>query len=120
MWIIRRLKLIGETSKQLLEVYIQQVRSVLEVAVPVWYPALSIRDELDIERVRKSVCHIILGNNYEGFKKSIAALGLESLDDRRKRLYKTFALKAAKCNKFSSWFKKNITSRKRRRRQTKF
>ena len=120
MWLIKRLKLIGATTKQLIEVYTQQVRIVLEVAVPVWHPTLKISDQLDIERVQKSAFHIILGNYYEGYEKSIAALGLESLNERRKRLCKTFDLKSAKSDKFSSWFKENNKRKITRRTKSKY
>ena len=76
IWIIKRLQLLGSTRNQVLEVCTQQVRSVLEVAVPVWHPALTISDKLNTERVQKSVCHIIFGRKYSGYKKLLAALGL--------------------------------------------
>ena len=79
MWTIKWLKLLGASRKQLILTYIQQVRSVLEIAVPVWLPGLTIGEKLDIERVQKSICHIILGSQYIDYKE---ALGLETLEVR--------------------------------------
>ena len=61
IWIMKRLKLLGATRNQLLEIYTQKVRIVLEVAVPIWHPALSISDKLNIDRAQKSVNNIIFG-----------------------------------------------------------
>ena len=36
LWMIRRLKNLGANNEELLDVYMKQVRSVLELAVPVW------------------------------------------------------------------------------------
>ena len=38
LWMIRRLKLLGASIPEILDVYQKQVRSVLEMAVPVWEP----------------------------------------------------------------------------------
>ena len=40
LWVLRRLKALGATESELLDVYEKQVRSILELAVPVWQPAL--------------------------------------------------------------------------------
>ena len=42
IWMIRRLKLLGATNDELVDVYNKQVRSVLEMAVAVWSPALTL------------------------------------------------------------------------------
>ena len=41
IWMIRRLKALGATNTELVDVYIKQVRCVLEMAAPVWTPALT-------------------------------------------------------------------------------
>ena len=41
LWILRRLKKLGASKHELLDVYYKQVRSVLELAVPVWQPGLT-------------------------------------------------------------------------------
>ena len=44
-----------------MDVYFKQVRSILEVAVPVWQPGLTQQELKQIERVKKCALHIILG-----------------------------------------------------------
>ena len=56
IWMIRRLKALGATNTELVDVYIKQVRCVLEMAAPVWTPALTKGQITQIERVQKTVC----------------------------------------------------------------
>ena len=41
LWISRRLKKLGADRDDLKDVYIKQVRSILEFAVPVWHSSLT-------------------------------------------------------------------------------
>ena len=60
LWTIRRLKKLGASDADLLDIYTKQVRSVLELAVPVWQSGGTQAEKLQIERVQKSVFHIVL------------------------------------------------------------
>ena len=120
MWTLKRLKLLGANLKQLKLVYTQRVRSVLEMAVPVWHPGLTLSDKIDIERVQKSACHVILGNNYNTYLEALDALGLEDLHSRREQLCTTFALKAVTSEKYCNWFKLNNKRNGKRRIQNKY
>ena len=91
----------------LVDVYIKQVRSLLEFAAVVWHPSLRNDDRLRIERVQKSALCIILGENYRSYKSALKEVQLESLFSRRNRLCKKFAKKSMKSSKFSKWFKPN-------------
>ena len=53
IWMLRRLKILEATDDQLVDVYIKQVRNVLELAVPVWHSSLTVADKISIERVQK-------------------------------------------------------------------
>ena len=61
LWMLRRLKGLGASEDEILDVYEKQVRSVLELAVPVWQPRLTLADRKQIERVQKSAFYIIMG-----------------------------------------------------------
>ena len=54
MWMVKRLKSMGVKTDKLKLAYVQQVRSVLEIAAPAWNSGLTISEKLDIERVQKS------------------------------------------------------------------
>ena len=57
-----------------------------------------------IERVQKCAMAIILGNKYINYEKATEELCLENLSDRRLKLSKNFAKKAAKSPKIQNWF----------------
>ena len=106
---IRRLKNLGANEEELLDVYIKQVRSVLELAVPVWHPGLTQQEIYQIERVQKCALHIILGETYGDYKNALQTLNCETLNTRRVKLCENFAKKASKSIRFSNWFTLNTT-----------
>ena len=120
LWMLRRLKNHGAGLEDLNDVYIKQVRSVLELAVPAWHPGLTLSDSLDIERVQKAALHIILGKSYKSYSSALATVQLDSLADRREVLCLNFSKKAAKHEKHSNWFKLNNKNRVTRQPKTKF
>ena len=118
-WILRRLKKLGASNTDLLDVYMKQIRSVAEFAVPVWNSSLTGEDITKIERVQKIALHIILGEDYKSYNSALNNLGLEKLSVRRRKICLTFAKKAEKHKKFSNWFKLNPKTRTRQK-QSKF
>ena len=52
-WMLRRLKRLGASQDDLLEVYIKQVRSLAEYGVPVWNSSLTGEDIVSLERIQK-------------------------------------------------------------------
>ena len=108
LWILRRLKNMGAKDKDLVDVYLKQIRCILELAVPAWQGSLSQAEKLDLERIQKCACHIILGEAYNSYKDALKLLGLENLDYRRNKLALKFALKSEKHSKFKFWFKTNV------------
>ena len=105
LWILRRLKNLGANQIDLVDVYIKQIRCVLELAAPAWQGGISQVEKQDLERIQKSACHIILGEFYESYKDALKLLELETLNVRRNRLALKFSLKSEKHEKFKSWFK---------------
>ena len=104
LWMLRRLKSLGATVSELLDIYEKQVRSVLELAVPVWHPALTKYEARQIERVQRSAFYIILGEQYENYENALIILGSETLDERRVKLCQKFARKALRNPKYANWF----------------
>ena len=68
LWILRRLRSLGARSNSLLDVYVKQVRSILEFGAPVWNAGLTKSEICDIERVQKTFLHILLGQNYINYE----------------------------------------------------
>ena len=107
LWFLRRLKKLGANEQDLKDVYIKQIRSILEFAVPVWHSSLTGEDRVLIERVQKSALHIILGNKFKSYTSALKCLQLDTLFRRRQKLCSTFANKCYKSDKFNDWFKVN-------------
>ena len=104
LWIIRRLKKLGASESDLLDVYNKQVRCVLELAVPVWNPGLTKHEVKQLERVQKTAMYIILGEEYGNYSHALKTLNCETLEIRRENLCIKFAKKALKHEKYRKWF----------------
>ena len=101
----------GCPQDELLEVYQKQVRSVIELAVPVWQPSITKQERNQIERVQKCASYIILGESYTHYTQALELLDIENLEVRRKKICEKFAQKkAVKNSKFMHWFKKKDDS----------
>ena len=107
IWMLRRLKKLGALRDDLLEVYFKQIRSIAEFAAPVWNSSLTGDDIGSIERLQKTVLHIVLGDQYKSYNSALKITGLSRLSERRKNLCIKFAKKGQKNPKFSNWFKLN-------------
>ena len=79
IWCLKRLKKLGANTIDLVDVYVKQIRSILEFAVPVWHPSLTNEDRMKIERVQKSAFCIIMGQEYRSYRAALKHLRLETL-----------------------------------------
>ena len=120
LWLLRRLRNLGTPTTDLVQVYTRQIRSKLELAVPVWACSLTQSDSRDIERVQRTACCIILGDQFETYSKALITLDLETLEARRLRLSLNFALKAEKSDKFRNWFTPSVKRANTRQQKDKY
>ena len=104
LWMIKRLQKAGANLEDLTDIYIKQVRSVLEFGVPVWNSGLNKEESSDIERVQKAFLHIALGQAYTSYEHALDISKLETLESRRENLCLKFAKKTAKHPKHRHWF----------------
>ena len=111
IWILKRLYNLGASQSQMLDVYIKQIRSVLELAVPAWHPSLTLEEKIIIERVQKTALHIIYQENYQSYKAACAMANICTLEERRVKLCSKFALRALRSQKFSNWFRRHVPSK---------
>ena len=96
MELIRKVASFDAPTEDLKDLYILFVRSILEQSATVWQSSITIENANDLERVQKSAVKIMLKENYPGYKKGLAQLGLDSLEDRRRELKNEDALKKRK------------------------
>ena len=104
LWMIRRLKPLGATVEELIEVYQTQIRCLVEFAVAAWNSGLTKAQINQMERVQKCALAIILQEDYLAYSHALSSVNLESLQDRRHALCLKFARKAQKHPKFVKWF----------------
>ena len=71
LWILKRLKGQGASLEDLTDIYVKQVRSILEFGVPVWNSKLIQEEINDIERVQKSFMYIALGDDFTHYKSAL-------------------------------------------------
>ena len=114
IWILKRLKKLGASSCQLINIYTKQIRSILELAVPAWHSSLTKADKLVIERVQKVALRIIFGEHYISYQNALVQSSLPMLEDRRISMCKKFAHKSLNHEKHSGWFKRVDKNRLRR------
>ena len=95
IWMLKRLKMQGANIVDLLDVYTKQIRSILEFAVPVWNSSLTGVNISDIERIQKTVLHIILDKEYKSYNSALKISGIDKLSDRRRQICLTFVMKSS-------------------------
>ena len=96
IWVLRRMKNIGLEAEHIYDTYTKEIRSVLELAVPVWHSGLTKKLSTDIERVQKIAFRIILGEDYGDYDIACTLLETETLEMRRERLCIKFSRKDIK------------------------
>ena len=96
IWILRRMLQYNLTPEIMFDVYAKEVRSILELAVPVWHSGLTKRQSNDIERIQKIAFKIILGDDYKSYNLALKMLCTQTLEERRKKLCLKFAWKNLK------------------------
>ena len=108
------MKLLNVEPAVILDVYTKEIRSVLELASPAWHSGLTRKQTADIERIQKIAVKIILSKddkatNSLSYRTSLSLLGIESLEERRRKLCVNFAKKAIK-SRHSDLFKENLST----------
>ena len=91
LWTLRRLNSYNLDPYQIFDVYCKQVRSLLELAVPVWHSGQTKSESKQIENVQKTAFKIILGPNYINYEVACTLLNAEPLELRRIQLCLKFS-----------------------------
>ena len=89
MWMMRRLKRLAASNEGLLDTYIKQIRSILELADPLWHPALP---NIGIKLIEFKSQHL-------------STLRMNTLEERRETWCLNYALQASTLPTFQDWFK---------------
>ena len=90
------MKTSGLNKSDLIDAYSKEVRSLLEMAVPVWHSGLTLDQQIKIERVQKSALSIILGKGYISYDNALKDTNLQRLSVRRDAICSRFINKNVK------------------------
>ena len=104
MQILRKVANFGSPIEDMKLIYFSFIRSHLEKSATVWHSSLTDENKNDLERIQKTAMKIMLGNDYNGYKKSLEKLNMDTLDERRKILCLNFAVKCTKHEKLKNIF----------------
>ena len=91
MIIIRKLIEFPIDNKDLVLLYGQFIRSILEFNSNVWFSSITEEESTDLEAVQKTACKLILNKNYTTYTKALELLNISTLKERRIRIATKFA-----------------------------
>ena len=96
MSMLTKLKYVGVPRKDLLEVYILFIRSLVEYCSVVWHSRLTVEQRTNLERVQKTCLRVILGDDYVSYDSALKMSNLDTLFDRREERCLSFAKRCIK------------------------
>ena len=76
---LRRLKGLGASTEDLLDVYRKQILCISEYAAPVWHSSITNLERMEIEIIQKIAFNIILGGQYCSYSYALKTLGMDTL-----------------------------------------
>ena len=106
--------------EDMIQIYISYIRSILEQSSTVWHSSLTVEDSQDIERVQKSAVRTILKQEYSNYEDALDILHLETLSERREKMYLKFATNCLKNELTSDLFPLNPTDGPETRQKDKY
>ena len=102
----------GLSHQFILDVYVKEIRSILEYNVPLWNGSLTQKDSQKIEKIQKIVLKLLLKGGYTSYTDACKLFNIEKLYMRRQKLSLNFARKEYK--KSQNGIFKKIHSRSKR------
>ena len=92
-------------TEDLVLIYCQYIRVILEFNSNVWFSSITKDESEDIERVQKNVCRLLLKSEYTDYNDALQKLKLDSLEERRTKLATKFAKGCVKLDEMKYLFK---------------
>ena len=93
IFLLRSMKMSGLSLTELVDAYTKEIRSILELAVPVWNFGLTLEQSMEIERVQKAAISVILGLQYTTYDEALEKTRLERLSSRRRKICSKYITK---------------------------
>ena len=124
MIIIRKLYSFNVPDRELVNIYTLYLRSILEQSCQVWHFSITEDEKIDLERVQKVACKVILKENYIDYENALKTLNLKKLSERRDQLCLKFAKKCLKFDQTRDMFplnpSNNVNTRDYEKYEVKF
>ena len=118
--LLTKLKYVGVSIEDLLDIYILMIRSLTEYCSVAFHSSLTVGQATDIERIQKTCLKVILGENYVSYEAALEMTGLQTLYDRREDRCLNFAIRALKHPRNQQLFPRNENNLKQIRNQEFF
>ena len=83
MSMITKLKYVGVSVEDLLDIYILFIRSVVEYCAVAFHSSLTQQQSNKLERIQKTSLRVILGDMYVDYAAALEMFGLQTLTDRK-------------------------------------
>ena len=96
MSMITKLKYVGVSTDDLLDIYILFIRSVVEYCAVVFHSSLTQQQSGKLEKIQKTSLKVILGDMYVDYPAALEMCGLQTLSDRRLKRCLDFSRKCLK------------------------
>ena len=96
MGILTKLKYVGVSTEDLLDIFVLQIRSILEYCTVVWHSRLTAEQITTLERVQRICLKVILGDSYIDYGAALEMCNLSTLHRRRQDRCLAFAKKSLK------------------------
>ena len=117
---ITKLKYVGVSRQDLLDIYILFIRTVIEYCSVSFHSSLT-QDQTDkLERIQKTCLKVILGDEYEDYESALRISNLDTLSDRRLKRCLDFSLKCLEHPRNKRIFPRNPTYNRRIRKSEPF
>ena len=112
MSIITKLKYVGTSKEDLIEIYILFIRSVIEYCAVAFHSSLTQEQSRKLEKIQKTCLRVILNEMYIDYNSALEMCGLQTLSARREARCLDFALKCVKHDRNQRLFPVNVKSSK--------
>ena len=109
MELLRRISKFNAPIKDLVQIYITYIRSILEQSCVIWHSTLTQDDCDSLERVQNNALRNILKERYIGYENSLHIFQLETLFKRREKLLYSFGKKSIHIEKTKHLFTRKKT-----------
>ena len=104
---ITKLKYVGVSIEDLLDIYILFIRSVTEYCAVAFHSSLTKEQSEKLEKIQKTSLKVILGESYVSYSAALEMCNLQTLYERREKRCLYFSLKCIKHERNSRLFPLN-------------